>query len=77
MTIDVSDIRTPCYICDETALESNLKILASVQERTGCKILLALKGFAMFSVFPMIREYLCGIAASSLDEASPLRSNST
>ena len=45
------------------------KILDSVQKRTGCKIIMALKGFAMFSVFPMIRHYLQGIAASSLDEA--------
>ncbi len=40
-----------------------------MQERTGCKIIMALKGFAMFSVFPLIREHLYGIAASSLHEA--------
>lgn len=64
-----SPIPTPCYVVDEAALVRNLKILDSVQQRTGCKILLALKGFAMFSLFPVIREYLCGIAASSVDEA--------
>jgi carboxynorspermidine decarboxylase len=62
-------IPTPCYIIDESALIKNLKILNSVQEKTGCKILLALKGFAMFSVFPVIREYLFGVSASSVDEA--------
>ena len=69
MNIDVTDIETPCYIVDEAALERNLKILDSVQQRTGCKIIMAMKGFAMFSVFPLIRQYLSGVAASSLHEA--------
>ena len=62
-------IPTPCYVVDETALIKNLKVLDGVQQQTGCRILLALKGFAMFSLFPVIREYLCGISASSVDEA--------
>lgn len=65
----IKDAPTPCYIIEEDALLSNLKILETVQKRTGCKILMALKGFAMFGVFPVIRPYLCGVAASSLDEA--------
>ncbi|NLM73758.1 MAG: carboxynorspermidine decarboxylase [Clostridiaceae bacterium] len=60
---------TPCYVVDEGLLEKNLKILHSVQERTGCSILLALKGFSMFSTFPLIGKYLKGITASSLFEA--------
>jgi carboxynorspermidine decarboxylase len=69
MDIETIHIPTPCYVCDEAALESNLKILDSVQQRTGCRILLALKGFAMYSLFPLIRRYLYGVSASSLDEA--------
>ena len=69
MNIDLNDIPTPCYIVDETALERNLQILDSVQRRTGCRIIMAIKGFAMFSLFPLIGRYLHGIAASSLDEA--------
>lgn len=69
MNIDLDHIQTPCYVCDMGALEQRLKILNEVQERTGCKIILALKGFAMFSLFPLIRKYLKGVAASSLDEA--------
>ena len=69
MNIDLNGIPTPCYICDEYALERNLKILGTVQEKSGCKIILALKGFAMFSLFPVIRKYLKGTAVSSLDEA--------
>jgi len=47
----------------------NLKILDSVQKQTGCKILLALKGFSLHALFPMIGQYLQGTAASSLFEA--------
>jgi len=67
--IDVSGVETPAYIVDLGRLRSNLAILGDVQARTGCKILLALKGFAMWSVFPVVGEYLAGIAASSPHEA--------
>ena len=60
---------SPCYIVDKGALRRNLELLAGVQERTGCTILLALKGFAMFSVFPEVKKHLPGISASSLNEA--------
>lgn len=69
MKINLDAVPTPCYICDEDALERNLRILSSVQEKSGCKIILACKGFAMFSLFPLIKKYLKGIAVSSLDEA--------
>lgn len=67
--LDLTSIPTPSYVVDEAALQRNLQILDSVQQRTGCRILMALKGFAMFSLFPLIRRTLSGIAASSLDEA--------
>lgn len=67
--INLTDVPTPCYVIDLPSLEQNLRLLGSVQERTGCRILMALKGFAMFGVFPIIRQYLCGVAASSLHEA--------
>ncbi len=67
--MDTRAIETPCYVVDEGRLEANLKRLDEVQSRTGCKILLALKGFAMFSTFPLVRRYLQGAAASSLSEA--------
>lgn len=69
MQIDPQDIQTPCYLVDEAALERNLEVLDGVQRRTGCRIIMALKGFAMFRVFPLIRRHLRGVAASSLDEA--------
>ncbi len=67
--IDLLEAETPCYVVDEGLLEKNLRILDSVQTRTGCKVLLALKAFAMSCFFPLIRRYLHGVAASSLHEA--------
>ena len=67
--MDVSKLATPCYVVDESKLAANLRRLDEVQRRTGCKIILALKGFSMFSTFPQIRKVLHGTAASSLNEA--------
>ena len=69
MDFDISDLPSPCYIVDERLLIKNLELLNSVQQRTGCKILLAQKGFSMFSVFPLVGNYLKGVTASSLFEA--------
>lgn len=66
---DISSLETPCYLVDERLLVHNLEVLASVMERTGCKILLAQKGFSMFSEYPLIGKYLSGTTASSLFEA--------
>ena len=60
---------SPCYVCDLGLLRQNLTVLAGVRQRTGCSILLALKGFAMFSTFPLISRYLDGTCASSPHEA--------
>jgi carboxynorspermidine decarboxylase len=62
-------MKTPSFIVNEESLLENLAVLASVKERTGCKILLALKGFAMWSLFPVIRDVLDGVCASSPWEA--------
>lgn len=67
--MNVKELPTPSYVVDEKLLKRNLEILKSVQDRTGCNILLALKGFSMHSVFPIVGQYLKGIAASSLFEA--------
>jgi carboxynorspermidine decarboxylase len=67
--IDVSTIETPCFITDLGALEKNLQLLKSVQQRAGCTILLALKGFAQWSTFPLVRTYLAGATSSSVAEA--------
>jgi carboxynorspermidine decarboxylase len=68
-SIDVSRVETPCFITDLGALEKNLQLLQSVQRRSGATILLALKGFAQWSTFPLVRKYLAGATSSSVAEA--------
>lgn len=63
------DIQTPAYICEEARLEANLRVLARVQKESGAKIILALKGFAMWSTFDLVGHYLKGCTASGLYEA--------
>jgi len=66
---DPAQVATPAFVVDEGLLADNLAILAKVKEATGCKILLALKCFAMFSVFPLLRQTLDGVCCSSPHEA--------
>lgn len=65
----LDQLPTPCYVLDEDKLVQNLTVLKQVQDRTGCKILLAQKAFSMFAEYPLIRSYLAGATASSLFEA--------
>ncbi len=62
-------IKTPAYVLDERLLIKNLELFQDIQNRTGAKILLALKGFSMFYEFDLIGKYLYGITSSSLNEA--------
>lgn len=63
------EIRTPFFVVDEARLIKNLEILKQVADESGCRILLAQKAFSMFSVYPLLREYLDGTAASGVYEA--------
>ncbi|MBQ5319452.1 MAG: carboxynorspermidine decarboxylase [Oscillospiraceae bacterium] len=69
LDFDISTLPTPCYVTDERLLVKNLGILKSVQDRIGCKILLAQKAFSMYSTYPLISKYLSGTTASGLFEA--------
>ena len=64
-----TELPTPCFLVNENRLVQNLAVLRDVAERTGAKILLAQKAFSMFSVYPLLREYLAGTTASGLYEA--------
>ncbi|MFA7205091.1 MAG: carboxynorspermidine decarboxylase, partial [Saccharofermentanales bacterium] len=66
---DFGSYPSPCYVVDKALIRRNLKIISEVMSATGCKVLLALKGFSMYSLFPLVGEYLSGITASSLNEA--------
>ncbi len=65
----IKKVKTPCYVIDGDKLKSNLKILKGVEDRTGCKILLAQKAFSCFKLYPLIGNYISGTAASGLYEA--------
>ena len=67
--LDLSRVDSPAYVIDTAALERNLATLAHAQAASGCTILLALKGFATWSTFPLIGRYLDGVSASGPDEA--------
>ena len=62
-------LRTPCYVIDEERLKENGRILASVAEHTGCRILLAQKAFSNYAFYPLLAPYLAGTEASGLYEA--------
>jgi len=67
--IDIKEIPTPCYVCEEALLEENLRLLKRVGDESGAKVILALKGFAMWSTFDLVSKYLDGCTASGLHEA--------
>ena len=66
---DPARVETPAFVIDEGLLVDNLTVLGRVKARTGCRILLALKCFAMFRVFPLLAEVLDGVCCSSPHEA--------
>lgn len=66
---DPAGVATPAFVVDRGLLEDNLAVLARVKEATGCRILLALKCFAMFRVFPLLATVLDGVCCSSPHEA--------
>lgn len=63
------ELPSPCFVCEEELLKKNLELLKKVQDEAGVKILLALKGFALYSTFDLCKEYLQGCCASGLHEA--------
>ena len=65
----LASVPTACYVLDEAQLRRNGEILLGVQQRTGCKILLAQKAFSNFNVYPVLAPYLAGTEASGLYES--------
>lgn len=66
---DLSRVPSPAFVVDEAAVRRNLAILADVRDRAGIRILGALKAFSMWSLGPVVAEYLNGVCASGLYEA--------
>jgi carboxynorspermidine decarboxylase len=67
--LNSSVLPSPCFVCEEELLENNLKLLKKVQDEANVNILLALKGFALYSTFDLCKKYLKGCCASGLNEA--------
>ena len=65
----LASLPTPCYLLDEAQLRRNGEILLGVQQRTGCKMLLAQKAFSNFDLYPLLAPYLAGTEASGLYES--------
>jgi len=58
---DLTRVDSPAFVVDAARLRQNLRILADVGERSGARVLGALKAFSMWSVAPIIGEYLDGV----------------
>jgi carboxynorspermidine decarboxylase len=65
----LKQISTPVWVLEEALLRQNIALLDEIQKRSGAKILLALKGYALWASFPLIKEKLYGCCASGLHEA--------
>jgi len=65
----IKNLPSPCFVIEEDKLEKNLELLSALKARTDCKILLALKAFAMWRVAPLVMRRLDGVNAASLNEA--------
>lgn len=63
------NVPTPCYVVDVKKLKENLRILQRLEQDTGCHVLLAQKAFSMYSLYPLIGNYISGTTASGLYEA--------
>lgn len=66
---DYNEIPSPAFVLDLKRFTKNLNLLKEIQDKTGIHIILALKGFSLWHVFSLVKEYLAGATASSFHEA--------
>lgn len=67
--INYNKVPSPCFVLDEKKFRQNLELIQYVKNQANVEIILAFKAFAMWSVFPIVREYIPCSTASSLAEA--------
>ncbi len=67
--IHPENLPSPCWLLNEKKLRNNLQIIDTIRAKSGAKILLALKGYALWKSFPILQPYLNGCCASGLHEA--------
>jgi carboxynorspermidine decarboxylase len=63
------NLPSPCWLLNEKKLHHNLHLIDTIRKKSGAKILLALKGYALWKSFPLLKPYLNGCCASGLHEA--------
>lgn len=66
---DLGRVDSPAFVVDAARLRGNLQVLADIRDAADIKVLAALKAFSMWSVAPIIGEYLDGVCTSGLWEA--------
>jgi carboxynorspermidine decarboxylase len=69
MQVDYNKVPSPCFVIDEERFRKNLSLIKHVSNESGAEIILAFKGFAMWGVFSILKEYVNGAAASSVHES--------
>ncbi|MBQ8450447.1 MAG: carboxynorspermidine decarboxylase [Bacteroidaceae bacterium] len=62
-------VPSPCYVMEEALLRRNLTLISRVARESGVEIILAFKAFALWKSFPIFREYINSVTASSIHEA--------
>lgn len=67
--MNFENIPSPAYVIDEKKLISNLEVISNVANRAEVEIIIALKAFAGWRIFPLMNKYVKGGAASGLQEA--------
>ncbi len=65
----VKNVPSPCYVMEESLLRRNLGLISRVASEAGVEIILAFKAFALWKTFPVFREYINSVTASSIYEA--------
>lgn len=66
---DLNRVPSPAFVVDAAAVRRNLAVLKDVRDRSGIRMLAALKAFSMWALGPTIAAYLDGVCASGLYEA--------
>ncbi len=56
--LDLGQIDTPAFVVDQAVLERNARIMYQVGVESGANMLLALKGYALFASFDLLRPTL-------------------
>lgn len=65
----INKVPSPCYVMEEALLRRNLELISGVAREAGVEIILAFKAFALWKSFPIFREYIGSVTASSIHEA--------